>query len=36
MQVYLSKGFLLEQKVDLSLLVSEILHIASIEKPGTV
>ena len=36
MQVYLTKEFLLEQKVDLPPLVSEIFHIACIEKPGTV
>ena len=36
MQVYLSKEFLLEQKVGLLPLISEILHIACIEKPGTV
>ena len=36
MQVYLSKKFLLEQKVGLPPLLSEILHIACMEKPGTV
>ena len=36
MQVYLSKEFLLEQKVDPFPLISEILHIACIEKPGTI
>ena len=36
MQVYLSKEFLLEHKVGLPPVLSEILHIACMEKPGAV
>ena len=36
MQVYLSKKFLLKQKVGLPPVLSEILHTACMENPGTV